>query len=526
MEKNEQHKLIQKKNKTIVDSICYLLLFLIVIYSFGPTLGAGWGVIDDHEIMHFIGRNYRLQLQDVITVLQGTELNMHSETPRYRPTYYILRLIECFAWGKDPALWYLARVAIALFFGFSLIKLSLSLTNPLLTIGFIFYAMSSSYWLDIFARLGPAEVYAAFGLSFFIVGLLRIKVLPSSWTAIFLISIGILIMVGSKENFLVFGIAPIFVMYFLWHRLTLGRMVILSIPVFFAVWITGVVFLRLAGQGTDIYAGDVSLINRLQILKQVFMSGAVQLWSFQIFILTLLWFSKLKVMCMSRFGGLHIHLQQCLLINATLFFIYISQVVFYGSGWPINSSPRYLFPAYISMYFGIYLCFCCALEIIFSIISNRKSEILICLGIALGLTVISGPSLSKIRLASIKVADETRLFESHLQAIISALMVSSNITLVIDVNSPWDFEPMYSLARYLRSCGLDNSIAIRLNGFTSDTIYPSMLERNLAARMEKISQEGDGEYFTGLKWADPSKCVSAGIGILPAKKCSYGAFVM
>ena len=69
---------------------------------------ANWGLIDDHEIFHFLGPGLRLPLADIwSTLLAKTEVG--SLQGRFRPGYYTVKLIETSLWGSNVHLWYLAR---------------------------------------------------------------------------------------------------------------------------------------------------------------------------------------------------------------------------------------------------------------------------------------------------------------------------------------------------------------------------------------------------------------------------------
>ena len=116
----------EKFNKinSIFKLFCYLLAISLPIYYWFPMLYAKWGLIDDHEIFSLIGPNRYLPFAQILDALSTTEVSASSTLPRFRPTYYILRILESVAWGKDPSLWYGFRIFTSVFFGITLAQLS------------------------------------------------------------------------------------------------------------------------------------------------------------------------------------------------------------------------------------------------------------------------------------------------------------------------------------------------------------------------------------------------------------------
>ncbi len=87
---------------------------LVTGFLLHDDLQAKWGIIDDHEIMAFLGPTGHLTPGDWLTSLQThpeiAGLDLHI--PRYRPAYYSLRLTECMLWGNNPHSWYGARLVL------------------------------------------------------------------------------------------------------------------------------------------------------------------------------------------------------------------------------------------------------------------------------------------------------------------------------------------------------------------------------------------------------------------------------
>ena len=95
-------------------SIFFILIFsvIIVVGIFGRVLSAQWGVIDDHEIIAFLGQDRKLYLHEIFPALKSTEVGDFGSLTRYRPSYFLLRLLECVAWGANPLYWYAFRLVL------------------------------------------------------------------------------------------------------------------------------------------------------------------------------------------------------------------------------------------------------------------------------------------------------------------------------------------------------------------------------------------------------------------------------
>src|SRR3989339_1434051 len=99
-----------KKIWQYADKIFPLLVFLLFgYYLLGANFTAKLGIIDDHEVSWFMGEKGKVEITDIPQVLSRTELGQFGEYKRFRPSYYLLRVIETVAWGNNAGAWYFAR---------------------------------------------------------------------------------------------------------------------------------------------------------------------------------------------------------------------------------------------------------------------------------------------------------------------------------------------------------------------------------------------------------------------------------
>ena len=247
------------------------LLLLIILsiftsyYMLGDNLRAQWWIIDDHEIMRYLGEDGHLDFKDIPSkLLTETEVGNFGGSPRYRPSYYFLRLLETALWGNYPKLFYLTWFLILSFF----FMVCWLITKE--TIGFIggyFFTaatMSFTYWIDIFSRLGSSETYAVLGISLFCLGFYRYLKEKSfntsflTWSCIFW---GAIISIGSKENLILLVIPVVWLLWdsFKKKRLTLIKLIICISIISFSAFIALSILLSISARGgQDVYSNNVS----------------------------------------------------------------------------------------------------------------------------------------------------------------------------------------------------------------------------------------------------------------------------
>lgn len=123
----------------------------------GPALSSQFGPTDDHEIALMLGPDRHLPFADV-----PGEIARHliEGNGRFRPAYWILRVLEAAVWGWDPRAWYIDRLALAVATigaGAWLAALFVPRSIAILAGLFVVIGPQAEAWF----RLGPQETYAA-----------------------------------------------------------------------------------------------------------------------------------------------------------------------------------------------------------------------------------------------------------------------------------------------------------------------------------------------------------------------------
>ncbi|MCG9875798.1 MAG: hypothetical protein MH321_13560 [Leptospiraceae bacterium] len=330
-----------------------LIVFSIfTLYLFGQNLNAKWWLIDDHETFRFLGNNLEIRpFSEFINILiNQTEVGQFGTYPRYRPSYYFFRILETFLWFDLPILWYGFRIFVCIFFLFSISLLIKRYFNFTLSLLIPIVILSDNYFSDIFSRLGAGEVYCILGTSIILISyyLYNRKKLKLFYYYIG-ISLGSIIAMGSKENFLPFAIFPFILIILNFKVNKLKHWIVLIIPVIYSLLIASSILLSLSKGRTDIYGNSVELNERLILLKSSLLNYYVIISILILLISTIF----LKIV---RSHNLYIKIYIMILS-----FIYlVFNILFYNGIFPNNN--RYDYPGILCFYIII---------IIFGLTINR-----------------------------------------------------------------------------------------------------------------------------------------------------------
>ena len=481
------------KNKKII-----LLLFSIIFSSLllRHNINAKWSIIDDHEIAYFLGSDKKITLSEFPKIISKTEAGNFGNSVRFRPSYYLLRITEASMWKDNPQLWYIARFVILALFLFSVSYITSSYYGAIPAMIFCLYVMTGSYWADIWTRLGPAEIYVALGISLYLLGLIEIVGKNTKSTIPwFLFLIGGLIAIGSKENMVILVLPSLYVIIdkFAQHKLNWKLIFPISL-ILYALFIATGVILAISKAGTDIYSNEIStkglfslvipsILRTIRDLRviEILLGGAVIL---------LPTFTVFKNISLLRFVNTQI---KSFILLAFLFLTYFSQFIFYSNVWP--TSVRYDFPGILAKQL-FWLVSLYLLSKIFQVFFGQKSKSKIIIlytiffGLLLMFTINHGyHSLIK---ASKTNTTKTEIFTNDLLSISQIVKGHSDYPLIFSSNNPWDYEPIFSLERYVRFMGITNPIVLDYmdNNYTNR----KGLEKDLSLDLIKISKNGSSQF--------------------------------
>ncbi|HVH28479.1 MAG TPA: hypothetical protein VM818_17060 [Vicinamibacterales bacterium] len=130
--------------------VCGCLVFMI-----WPMLDADFGMIDDHEIVSIVGRDKRVSVTELSPLIQQFAIESNG---RFRPGYYVFRIVEAFCFRLDAGLWHTNRLLLAVVSSLALYVATRVVLQPFLAgaITLLFFSGSQN---EIWIHLGPAESY-------------------------------------------------------------------------------------------------------------------------------------------------------------------------------------------------------------------------------------------------------------------------------------------------------------------------------------------------------------------------------
>jgi len=505
-------------NKISIQLVINILItILIFFFMWLPVLNSSFGLIDDHEIIWFM---YEFNTnRDILKILNNTELGLSSDISRFRPVYYLLRVLESVLWGNNPFYWYLTRFIIALLFSLTFAySVSKLFPNYLSTI-LIVIVLSSKYWSDIFTRLGPSENYSVFGFTIFIIWLIRfLSIKKLTLLSTLLLTFSLLIMAGSKENLLIVIIIPIFILFIKDIYKTFYVKLTLSFCITLISFFILILFSRLIEKDADIYSNSISISERFSIIFSFFSMPIIWFWFIALFILFYITRNE-------QFSISKIDFYKSLFIiklNLFLIFAFFTQYFFYTKSWPYSTEGRYLFPGILFFQVGFLLIFQSIFyQFNFNFFKKKKYSILI---IFIFIFSYLSPTFRlpiSNRNVSFDIAYKTNKFQINLVQIIDQLKSDSTRTLIINSHNASDSEPITSVFRYLRFYGVENKIAVH---GVFEPMSSSQQDVNLINSIKKLEIFGDA-FFIPFDEINKKKCYSIGMSGAPFNDCEVGPVI-
>jgi len=472
----------------------------VTFYLFGANLDAEFGVIDDHEIVLYLGVDRELPAAEAVERIQSANFGNPQGHKRYRPSYYTLRMLETYLWGARPILWYATRMIIAALFmvvAWYIIGKHLGMLAGFLT---VMYITTSLPWIDIFSRLGPAEAYGVLGTTVFAAGsyLLikaRSQTRRSGTEALYwiLVMMGALVALGSKENLIIISVPTVLLaaLAFTDRRNRVAAFIaataVLTLTTL-SVWAT---LLAVGAAGATIYGESVEPIGRLAIIAATLTSVPGMAMAIALVALTALW-TTMK-------GKSHQKLRETtvktLLVVVALLTVYLSQHVFYNGELKPN---RYSFPGAFAYKPAFFLVIAWYLWSASKLKGDwiRSSAAGYTVGAALMIAMLSYPGTVQSRVLS--NVHLTQSFDARLEHVVATLRHYPDSRLVVESHDRHDYEPIFSWSRHLRARGIENELLLRIHGYSSESLSDT-LRITIANGLELVSREG-GRGYSG--WPD------------------------
>lgn len=474
--------------------IIFLLFgYFLVSNNFASKLG----IIDDHEIPMFMGSDGKVSLSEIPSAIMSTEVGKWGEALRYRPSYYTLRVLETALWGDNAMLWYLTRYLIlvaGMYLGWRIMTIYLP---KIVSYLFIFYLLTIPFWSDLLSRLGPSEIYGVVAIPLFVYGMIKHR--------LWMITLGYMIAVGAKENFLIlFPILLLYVGYRVYRRLISPRELIgYLILSLYTIFIVAGIQIATSKSGADVYGEAISYSERfatlykhkryiiesrhLQLAILVYLAGFIS-------VLRMVYVKGIKAIAGNTIAN---HLGLGAILGLSL----ASQYIFYNNQIPTNI--RYDFPAML-LFPIIQLV---AVSLLIKLLPKKiwliKTSFLIYLILIVGMLFMIGKrGYSHIQAQTQKTAISSQKFDQVLNEVYTTASQNPDAVLVYVSEHYFSFEPIISVGRYLSSKRIEN---VMILSYTRETGLVDPLGKELEAKFLSSMEGTAGEDDPFARFAPSSE---------------------
>ncbi|MDR1732547.1 MAG: hypothetical protein LBR61_10700 [Synergistaceae bacterium] len=240
-----------------------------------------WGkfwIIDDHEIVALssaMAQENKNALHSFRSALAETEAGHWGQSGRYRPVYYFLRVLKIHLLGMNARAWFIGNFLV---FFLSIVFVGLSIRFfypwPFVPTGMLLFAALPCY-VDMWGRLGPAEIDACLWTALFIYGFARYaKGFRFAWP---IMCAAAFMAVGCKENFVLL-LLPLSVLLVrdIWRKEVKPSQVVLFLCPFAmacTVWLSIALWASGMTQAVDMYGQSLSLFARAKVVFSFFYEG-------------------------------------------------------------------------------------------------------------------------------------------------------------------------------------------------------------------------------------------------------------
>jgi hypothetical protein len=497
-----------------------------ILFMLHPMLHADFAMVDDHEIVSILGREHQTKIAEIVPLIQQWAIEHNG---RFRPGYYVLRILEAFFVGDDAILWYTNRLLLALLSALALYWGLRVFLHPF-PAGVVTLLFFSGPQNEIWTRLGPQEAY---GVPLVLAGLTWIAVQLGRhyWQPARLFpGLALLLLAGFiKESFVpvlpatlvfVYVVIPFVIPSVIPDRrqlkfLDIFTLFLLTTSLGAQIWLTGTMLHTYKHQR----AAEVSMTAFLYAIKPMLQSYSKNT----------LWFVPLLAGFVTL---LPVHPQQwrqpgwrgdlvklVILLTVGSILILGPQWVVYGGHMTFEG--RYLIPGNLFVIFAAALGFCMLSR---SFVARSYLELQdVVAGMLIVVALLS--ILGTYREAN-AAALSTHKFQTKLAEIVQLKTQHPELPLLFYSTNVFDREPLVSVASFL-AVKLPTPERPFLNTFNWEGGADSLLKIRLAKLIREQSLQGD-KFFAKIADFPGSNGHCLGVifsGFTEHSRCVYSVHV-
>lgn len=471
-------------------------VFGCILFMLYPMVNAEFGIIDDHEIVNILGRNSQIRIPELFSSIRDRAIEPGQ---RFRPGYYVLRILEAFLVGDNAHLWHINRLLFALVSASALYLAIRIFLDPLPT-GAATLLFFSGPQNEIWINLGPSESYGVplllLGLAWILVQLSRHHWRPTQlFPGFALLSAAGFI----KESFIPLLPGTLVFIYFVIPRIFpsiipdrprryLSDLLIsfCLVAVIAAQFLMTVRRLRTYGH---IYSAELTTTSFFYVIKPMLMRYCKDtLWFVPVMAGFFTLVPKNREEWRRQGSGRELIRAVILLTAGGLFILGPQWLVYGGNHWLAGRyfTPGNLFAVFAAV-LGLYL-------LTTSLIERRYAELRgIVIGLLIAIAILRALGTHEEATAA---AASSRAFQAKLAEIVQLKTNHPGFPLLFCSTKVFDIEPIVSVARFL-AVRLPNPEQLFLNTFNWETGARTPFEKELANELRDKSLKGD-EYFAKI----------------------------
>lgn len=501
----------------IIASLSCLLSFVLIgrqIYL------ANWGLIDDHSIFYVLGPTLHLSPSEILPTLFGKT----HEGQVFRPTYYLIRLIEASLWGTNVHLWYAVNTACFAIFLSSIWWTLFRYLGGWLSGALTAWISLLPLWTDVWSRLGPSEICGAgcIGVMILAANFLLHSTTPLQRNlAAIVLTLAAIVLAGLKEPFIPLAAGAVFVLIFAGTKRLLSPILIGILSVAILACAGAVFFAVVKGtlaSGTDYYGKSVGPLRTVAFAVAGVLVGFVQTW--WIIVLPIAFLQILRVLPVKSFKERAFDSRDAVILYLFLIALYATQSGLYRTVFPTGT--RYDFPAALLVPFTFFIIACEGSRKLRRIYSERTityAQFIMSVFVFFALAESQIAKPFPLQVAIKKNIAATNLFYNELTRLVQSAKQAPASPIILEAHGPSSYEGIFSLSIYLTSLGVTNPVSVRYH--SEAATYGSYLDQ-LQAQILYLQNSGSDRFkpFTESQVKPASGCISVGIFGAPDKTCT------
>ena len=469
-----------------------LLGFPLAALLIGRLVFSDFSILDDHQIIAWQG-------QDFLARIQSTEIVQFGHSARFRPLMYLVLCLESWLFGANPLPYHVIRILQFAVFFWAVAWASLRVLGFAGAIIVLFAVASADYWGNIWTHsLFASEQITSlgFGVMLFAAVAIGENYLQKSKAQLngplVLFSLGVLICIGSKENFLPLVVLNVCGLLWVWkqRKIDIPAAVACMILVSFQLTILYEIVVSNMGRPSDIYGENLSFISRFTAVfhnrhfllwpAASIMGGFVSgLWG---------WYNRKAI---TAEEGRKVALFAMLLLMAGLYVCW--EQFFYGGQLPTGN--RYDFPSQLIRPF---LLAAVLSAILFatqrhSWLKSQFSPLALQIFLLLLLLSVAIHGYDRGNLLPIREAvrvsnEHTGMMRADLAKVRAETAQHPDWPVIVAANHPMDYEAVVTMPLWLHYSGVMNSAYVTVLVPRKD--IKSILDKSLTGTMLDVQEKG------------------------------------